>query len=209
MDVRVPIVTLLLLTFGRTMAAAQTAGDDEDRAWSVSARVAIYRLPDEGDYGQPTFTADRAALHLEARYNYEALRTTSLWAGYTLRGGDRVQWEITPMSGVVLGATKGLAPGYAASLNWWKIDAYSEGEYVFATTSADSFAYNWSEVAVAPLPMLRTGMVTQRTRAYASDRAIQRGPFVNATFGPIESAVYVFLSSSSKPVVVLSFGWSR
>ena len=205
---RAPILTLMLLAFGSSMAAAQTAVDDEEHAWSLSASVAIYALPDESNYGQPTFSGDRDALHLEARYNYEALRTGSLWAGYTFRGGDRVQWEFTPMSGAVFGATKGVAPGYAASLSWWKIDAYSEGEYVFATTSADSFAYNWSEVAVAPFSMLRTGMVTQRTRAYASGRAIQRGPFVNATFGPVNSAVYVFLASGSRPVVVLSFGWS-
>ena len=205
---RAPILTLMVLAFGSSMAAAQTAGEDEARAWSWSASVAIYALPDAGEYEQPTFSADRGALHLEARYNYEALRTASLWAGYTLRGGKRVEWELSPMSGVVFGVTNGLAPGYAASLSWWKLDAYSEGEYVFATTSAESFAYNWSEVAVAPFHMLRTGMVTQRTRAYASDRAIQRGPFVNATFGPIDSAVYVFLSSGSKPVVVLSFGLS-
>ena len=208
MDVRAPIVALMLLAFGQATAAAQTTGDSEDRAWSVSASLAIYQLPDEGNYAQPTFSADRGAFHLEARYNYEALRTASAWAGYTLRGGDRLHWEITPMVGAVLGATKGAAPGYAASLSWWKIDAYSEGEYVFATTSEDAFAYNWSEIAVAPVPMLRTGMVTQRTRAYASGRAIQRGPFVNVTFGPIDSAVYVFLSSTSKPVVVLSCGWS-
>lgn len=75
MDVRALIVTSLLLASGPSMAAAQTAGDDEDRAWSVSAGVAIYRLPDEGDYGQPTFTADRGALHLEARSRgYRGLR---------------------------------------------------------------------------------------------------------------------------------------
>ena len=206
---RARIVMVMLLSFVPATAAPQSAAEGEDRAWSLSASAAIYSLPDEGDYGQPTFSADRGALHLEARYNDEALRTASLWAGYTRRGGDRVEWELTPMFGAVFGTTKGVAPGYAASLSWRKIDAYSEGEYVFATTSADSFAYNWSEVAVAPFPMLRVGMVTQRTRAYDSDRAIQRGPFANATFGPVDSAVYVFLSASSKPVVVLSFGWSR
>ena len=205
---RTPIVTLMLLALGPATASAQSAGDDEHRAWSFSANVANYLLPDEGNYGQPSLSADRGALHLEARYNYEALRTASLWAGYTVRGGDRLQWELTPMAGAVFGATKGVAPGYTASLSWWRLDAYSEGEYVFAATSEDSFAYNWSEVAVAPVSMLRIGMVTQRTRAYASDRAIQRGPFVSATVGPIDSAAYVFISSNSKPVVVLSIGWN-
>lgn len=204
---RAPIVALLL-ALGPATSAAQSAEDAEERTWSLSATVAVYALPDDDNYPQPTFTADRGALHLEARFNYEALRTASLWAGYTMRGGHRVEWELTPMAGAVFGATDGIAPGFAASISWWKLDAYSEGEYVFATTSADSFAYNWSEVAVAPLDWLRMGLVTQRTRAYATDREIQRGPFGNVTYERIDAAVYVFIPEDGKPTYVLSLGWS-
>jgi hypothetical protein len=206
--VRAPIAALVLLAAGPAAAAAQGAGDDQERAWSLSATMAVYVLPDEGNYVQPTATADRGTLHLEARYNYEALRTASLWAGYMMQGGDRVEWEIAPMAGVVFGATRGVAPGYMASVSWWKLDAYSEGEYVFATTSEESFAYNWSEVALSPLNWLRGGLVTQRTRAYATARDIQRGPFVNATFDRIDAAAYVFVRGDSKPTFVLSVGWS-
>jgi hypothetical protein len=91
-------------------------------------------------------------------------------------------------------------------VSWWKVDAYIEGEYVFARTSEDSFAYHWSEAAIAPFDWLRAGLVTQRTRAYASDRNIQRGPFVNATFERLDAAVYVFLGERRTPTVVLSLG---
>ena len=205
---RTPIIALVLLVLGPATSTAQTAAAAEERVWSLSATMAGYMLPDEDDYAQPAFTADRGALHLETRYNYEALRTASLWAGYTMRGGHRVEWELTPMVGAVFGATDGIAPGFAASLSWWKLDGYIEGEYVFARTSVDSFAYHWSEVAVAPIDWLRVGMVTQRTRAYATAREVQRGPFVNATFKRIDTAAYLFTREDAKPTFVLSIGGS-
>ena len=207
-EVRAAIIALGLLLLGSGTSAAQSAADAEERAWSLSATMTGYVLPDEDDYAQPTVTADRRALHLEARYNYEALRTASLWAGYAMRGGQRIEWELTPMVGAVFGATDGIAPGFAASMSWWKLDVYIESEYVFARTSEDSFAYHWSEVAVAPFDWLRVGMVTQRTRAYATARDVQRGPFVNAAFKRIDAAAYVFTPTDGTPTVVLSIGWS-
>jgi hypothetical protein len=199
------IVTLPLVA---AEAAAQSADDTADPAWSFSVGVYTYVLPDEGNYAQPTFTADRSALHLEARYNYEATETGSLWAGYNLGGGDRVAWELTPMIGGVFGTTNGVAPGYKASLSWWKLEAYSEGEYVFATEAEERFAYNWSEVAIAPVEWLRAGVVAQRTRAYDAERDIQRGPFVGASFKGIDSAVYLFNPDDDKPTVVVAVTWS-
>src|SRR6185503_2129469 len=68
---------------------AQSAPGSEPEPWSFSASVYTYLLPDEGNYAQPTFTVDHDnGLHLEARYNYEDLKTGSLWAGYRFGGGD-------------------------------------------------------------------------------------------------------------------------
>ena len=90
-------------------------------------------FPTTANYVQPTFTADRGWLHLEARYNYEALDTGSAWVGYNFSGGEKLAWEFTPMIGGVFGDTTGIAPGYKGSLSWWKLELYSEGEYVFDT----------------------------------------------------------------------------
>jgi hypothetical protein len=200
-------IALLALALSAATASAQSQNEAEPE-WELSATVFTYFLPDEGNYAQPTFTADRDALHLEFRYNYEALNTGSAWVGYNLGGGDRVEWEVTPMLGGVFGETNGVAPGYTASIAWWKLDAYSEGEYLFATEREERFGYNWSEVAIAPLEWLRVGMVTQRTRAYESDREIQRGPFANVTIGRLDTAVYVFNPDDSDPTIALSIGVS-
>ena len=75
-------------------------------------------FPEEDIFVQPGFTADRDWLHLEARYNYEALDTGSAWVGYDFGGGEAVTWELTPMLGAVFGATDGIAPGYKGTLGW-------------------------------------------------------------------------------------------
>ena len=156
---------------------------------------------------QPTITADRNWLHLEARYNYEALDTGSAWVGYNFAGGEKLAWEVTPMLGGVFGDTTGIAPGYKGSLSWWKLELYSEGEYVFDTRdSSGSFFYNWSELTVAPVDWLKLGMVTQRTRLYQTDRDIQRGFLVGLSYKQVSFTTYVFNPDESKPTVVVAAG---
>ena len=186
-------------------AATNPQPDADEKAWSFSASAYTYFVPDDRDFVQPTFTADRGSLHLEARYNYEALDTGSAWVGYNFSGGEKLAWELTPMIGGVLGDTTGIAPGYKGSLSWLKLELYSEGEYVFdAGETADSFFYNWSELTFAPVESFRFGMVTQRTRVYQTDREIQRGLLAGVSFKNLDVAGYVFNPDDEKPTFVLS-----
>jgi hypothetical protein len=174
---------------------------------SFSASVYTYIVPDDRDYAQPTVTFDRDWLHLEARYNYEDLRTGSVWAGYNFSVGEKLSLEFTPMLGGVFGDTTGIAPGYKGSLSWWKLELYSEGEYVFDTgDSSGSFFYNWSELTLSPVEWLRVGMVTQRTRVYQTDREIQRGLLVGLSYKSVGFTAYVFNPDEGKPTVVLAVG---
>ena len=111
------------------VAAAANPQPEEEPAWEFSVAGYTYFVPDDSDYVQPTFTADHDWLHLEARYNYEALDTGSAWVGYNFSGGETVTWEFTPMLGAVFGATDGIAPGYKGLLGWKKLEFYSEGEW--------------------------------------------------------------------------------
>ena len=173
--------------------------------WSFSASAYTYLLTDEGNYAQPTVTADRSWLHLEARYNYEDLDTGSLWAGYNFAGGQLVEWELTAMIGGVFGTAAGVAPGYKGAVSWRKLGFSSEGEYVFGTTDVpESFFYNWSELTLSPRDWWRVGLVTQRTRAYAAEREIQRGLLAGFSVRNVDSAVYVFNPDDTTPIVVLA-----
>lgn len=183
--------------------------EEAEPTWSFSASVYTYIPPDDSAYAQPTVTADRDWLHLEARYNYEALKTGSVWVGYNFSGGGKVAWELAPMLGGVFGDTTGVAPGYKGSLSWWKLELYSEGEYVFDTgDSSESFFYNWSELTIAPWDWLRLGLVAQRTQVYETDRDIQRGVLVGCSFKRVDLATYVFDPDESHPAVVVAVGFS-
>ena len=204
---RVGLPALVMLTLGAVPASAQSA--DSGTAWSASATVITYVVPDDGNYVQPTVTLDRKWLHVAGRLNYEALNTASLWLGYNLEGGSTVAWELTPRVGGAFGDVAGVAPGYAGSIAWWKLDLYSEGEYLFdLSRSADSFLYNWSELALAPVDWLRVGLVTERTRVRGTAREIQRGPFVAFTFGRFDCAAYMLNAKRGGPTLALSLGWS-
>ena len=190
-----------------TSATPDRPKDADDKAWSFSVSAYTYIVPDGRDYVQPTVTADRDGLHLEARYNYEALDTGSAWVGYNFSGGEKLAWEFTPMLGGVFGDTKGVAPGYKGSLGWWKVELYSEGEYVFDTDdSSESFFYNWSELTLSPVDWFRFGIVTQRTRAYESDRNIQRGVLVGLSLKNVDLSAIVLNPDEDKPVFAFSLG---
>ena len=186
-------------------ASGETTMLETGRAWSFSASAYAYFVPDDREYVQPTFTADRGWLHLEARYNYEDIETGSVWVGYNFSGGEKLAWEFTPMLGGVLGNTTGIAPGYKGSLSWWKLELYSEGEYVIDPgDSSACFFYNWSELTLAPMDWFRFGLVTQRTRVYETDRDIQRGLLVGFAYRAVSLTTCVFNLDESRPTVVVA-----
>jgi len=188
-----------------TAVSAQTPAPppDDAPAWEFAVAASAYFSRGDEDFVQPSITADRGRLHLEGRYNYEALDTTSVWAGYNFGGGETVTWELTPMFGAVFGATDGIAPGYKATIGWRKLEFYSEGEYVVDTGgSSNSFLYNWSELTLAPVEWFRLGLITQRTRLYGTDRAIDRGALAGVSFRRIDLIGYVFDRDNEVAVIL-------
>ncbi len=189
------------------VGSSPSAIEDELKKWAFSASIMGYIVPESRDYVQPTITADRGWLHVETRYNYENLETASAWLGYNFSGGSKVAWEVTPMLGAVFGDATGIAPGLKGSLSWWKLELYSEDEYVFDSShSSGSFFYNWSELTFAPVEWFRVGIVTQRTRAYQTDRDIQRGFLVGLSYRKLSFTTYVFNPDESKPTIILGAG---
>ena len=84
-----PLAVLALLALTATATAqepasppaAATDAEAEKTGWEFGLSGALYVLPDEGDYLQPTFKADRGILHFESRYNYEDRDSTSFFVG--------------------------------------------------------------------------------------------------------------------------------
>lgn len=183
------------------------AGNASAEPWSHSVRAYTYFVPHNDDYIQPTVTADRAGLHLEARYNYEDRNTGSIWIGKNFGTGDSLVLEFSPILGGVFGDSNGIAPGYEGSLSWKKFELYSETEYLIdADDIADSFLYNWSELSLAPSDWYRFGVVIQKTRAYEAGpgREVQRGLLAGISSRKVAMSAYVFNPDDEKPTVVMA-----
>jgi len=188
--------------------AASLSASAKTSDWTYSATGMYYFPPDDSNFLLAIATADRGSLHLEARYNYEALDTGSLFVGWTFSGGNKLTYTLTPMLGVVFGKTQGIAPGFEASLAYGIVDYYIEAEYLYdLDVKEDSYIYAWSELGVSPLKWLRLGLVGQRTRVYQTDREIQYGGFMQLIFGRATLGFYVFNpDDSADRLAVMSLG---
>jgi hypothetical protein len=177
--------------------------------WAFYASIYGYIVPESRDYVNPNFTADHGALHLEARYNYEALETGSLWVGYNLSFGEKLVFEIGPMLGGVFGDLSGIAPGYNLLLSYKNFSLSSQSEYFFDPgNSSGNYFYTWSELTYSPWDWLRAGMVVQRTKAYKSDLDIQRGFLVGITYKRVDFTTHVFNLGWTDPTIVLAMGFT-
>lgn len=175
--------------------------------WVFSVTISTYLAPDDQNYVQPTITADRDWLHLEARYNYENLVTGSLWVGYNWSVGNELSLSVTPMLGGVFGRTTGIAPGAEVTLDWWKLELYGEGEYVFDTDdSSGSFLYTWSELSLSPMDWFRVGLVIQRTQAYHTDVSFQRGVLAGFSYKRVALSGYVLNPDEDTPTTIIAVG---
>lgn len=198
-----PVRTVLPLALA--IAAAGGAGAQEP--WSFGVEGYVYLVPDDDDYLMPIVTADRGGLHLEARYQYEDLDTTSAWVGWTLETGDVVSLEVVPMAGVVVGRTDGLAPGLELTVSWRRFELYAESEYVFDLDSSENdFFYIWSELGWQAWPWLRFGATAQHTRVRGGTVDAEPGVFVGLSRGPVELLVYRFDPEEGAPYLVVSLG---
>ena len=193
----------------RAQAPPSAPAADAETSWEFGLSGALYVLPDDEDFVQPTFRADRGRLHLETRYNYEDRDSVSFFAGANFELGDKLKLALTPMLGGLVGSTDGIVPAFEASLSAGMFEAYAEAEYVFDLgDSSSNYFYMWSELSLWPTEWLRAGMVTQRTRVYKTERDIQRGLLVGFTYKKLDGTVYFFNPGSDDHFTVVSLGVS-
>jgi hypothetical protein len=187
-------------------AAGRAAEPDARRAeMSGTFTASYYALPHERDFAVGVGALERDALHLEARYNYEARDTGSLFAGWKFSGGDKLAWQVTPILGALVGKAAGVVPGVEASAAYESVDVYVEAEYVADLRHhSDSYFYAWSELGWRPVKWLRLGLVGQRTHTVTNERDLQRGPFAQLTLGPATLGFYVFNPDSASRYAIVS-----
>ncbi len=156
----------------------------------------------------PIVTADKGHLHLEKRYNYESLKTASIWIGYNFYGGSNFNYIITPMVGGLFGRIDGLSSGLEITLNYFELQLYSEMEYVFDFESSENnFFYNWTDLTYSPLDWLWCGLSTQRTKVYQLNSYFQWGPFAGVGYDNFQLTGYFYNPGSDDFYVILTLAY--
>jgi hypothetical protein len=209
------IVALALLAAGQVLAQEAPANPSATPQppakvpWAISITVDGYIPPDEDAYVNPIVTADHGWLHLEGRYNYEDLRTGSVWVGYNFSAGKKLVLDLTPMIGGVFGRTTGVGPGCELSLSYWKLKLLIPNEYVFDTTGSNgSFYYSTPELTYSPTGWLHVGLAAQHTKALETKFDVQRGFLVGFSHKHVDFTTYVYNLGFGDPTVDLEVGWS-
>jgi hypothetical protein len=172
---------------------------------AVAAVVYGYVVPEQEDFAIVDAMVDVGRLHIEGRYNYEGLRTGSIFVGANASAGDKLTITGTAMLGAVFGDIDGVAPGFRVTLTWWKLDLTTEDEIVIdAWAPNGTFFYSWSELGLSPLSWLRVGIVGQRLREVSSGLDLQRGLFAGVSYGKLGATVYELNAGWTTPTWVFA-----
>jgi hypothetical protein len=166
-----------MLALAASAAAGTRAHADP---WEFGASAFVFVPPAAAAYVSPIVEADRGALHLEARYNYEDLKTASAFIGRRFDFVDEdVHGSLVPIFGLVFGNTAGMAPGVNIDFTWQPFALSSESELVIdLPDSQESFLYSWIEATLEPVPGVRLGVAGQRTKTRETGLEIRRGPML-------------------------------
>lgn len=202
------LVSFNLCAQKSNMDSLQTSTEKISSSWSYEAFVYYYIFPEETNTVTLLGYVDHNALHLEARYNYEDEKTTSIFGGYNFEFGHKLKFEITPMVGFLVGNTKGVASGLEVDILWRKLDFYMESEYIFDFDGKeDDFYYSWIELGISPFRNFRTGISANNTRLFESEIDNQKGIFVEYAFGKFSMGVHYFNPFSNEYYLITTLAF--
>jgi hypothetical protein len=145
--------------------------------------------------------------YVEARYNYEELRSASVYIGknFVNKNESDFSWSATPILGVIGGRFKGGSAGINVNMEYGRVSFCSQSQFSFAPkSSSDNFIFSWSEVAIEPLPWLFVGASVQYTRQVKSrNTMIEEGLVLGFNFRNWTFPVYGFNLTDSQPYFIL------
>jgi len=146
--------------------------------------------------------------YAEARYNYEDLRTFSLYAGRTFSQEKEFSWSLTPVLGAIAGKMNGGSFGLNSSCSYHKFNFSSQAQYsVSAETRYENFFYNWAEFCYQPAEWIYTGIAVQHTRMYATHTVADPGLLLAFSFGQWTVPLYSFNPFAGEKYYVLGINW--
>jgi len=146
--------------------------------------------------------------YAEARYNYEDIRTFSVYAGRTFSRDKEFSWSLTPVLGAIAGKMNGGSFGLNSACSYHKFNFSSQAQYsVSAENRYENFFYNWAEFCYQPTAWFYTGIAVQHTRMYATNTVADPGLLLAFSVGQWTVPLYSFNTFSGEKYYVLGINW--
>src|ERR1700742_3968295 len=124
------------------------------------------------------FTPDN--WYVEARGNYEAINSASLYLGKGFKKNALISYSITPIAGFVMGAFNGGSVGANVTLDYKKISLSSQSQYTFSIKNhTTNFTYSWSDLTYQLKEWVSTGVSLQQTRGLFEKGILIKGAYKN------------------------------
>lgn len=158
-----------------------------------------------GFYAIPVAAVDVHDWHFEARYNYEDVRTGSVWAGPSFEWEGDVPGSVTPLGGLVFGNTNGVALGLETEITWDVFTFYAEAEHVVVPSDRTyDYTYVWADLYAHLFDAVDAGLTLQRLRSFEAAVETSPGAFIGTTIGIVSPRFYAFGLTSDEPYFMLS-----
>ena len=167
--------------------------EESANAWSFTASLSWYFVPNQKNFGVLDATAEHGPLHLELRYHDEAIGTASSLIGWKFAFGETVKLELTPLVGCLLGDQGGPIGGLEVALGWGPFFFTSQDEWVWVVQGGKGgLFYAWTELDIRPWDWVRAGIVAQRTHLFHTAREVIFGPLLGFKVWNADLTLYWF-----------------
>lgn len=202
------ILSFILTSFAFITGITAQTETGEKPKWNHYFESDFYFYSDDF-YVLPMYRADRNHLHLEARYNYEDFQTFSAWGGYNFFGGDKLEYFITPMTGLAFGNTSGFLFGGEMTFTLGGFELYNESEYLAGFDSKqDNFFYAWTDFTWSPTDWLSFGYSSQITKPILTDYEFSNGFVLGGTYKNFGLSGYLYDVWTDEPFVMFALSFS-
>ncbi len=135
----------------------------------------------------------KKGIYTEMRYNYEELKTASVYIGKNFSKEGKLSYAFTPMLGIVFGKLNGGSLAMNMDLEHKKTFISMQTQYTVSSDEVkDNFFFNWTELAYQPVKWIYAGVSMQQTKAYKTNFISEYGMLVGLLIKNFTIPVYVF-----------------
>jgi hypothetical protein len=147
--------------------------------------------------------------YVEGRYNYEAEKTVSIYAGKTFEKKSKISYSVSTLLGGLMGKFNGASVAVNADFEYKKFFCSLQSQYTFSLKDRNAnFIYTWCDLGYQVIPCLSAGFSMQQTKLYKMNAASEKGIFIKAEFGRWAFPVYFFNPSKDEGYTVMGLNFT-